>query len=218
MGTTVLAVRIGDRYGREYEDYINSKLDNVVWINKAFDPRVQLQWNKLYGMSMDTDDPIVVLDIDQLLINDYMDLIEYPIERGEFVSINPWWQDSPDKKYKMQGGFQKYYPKDCKYIYDKFISNPEYWQQYYIKNGTTIGPCNGEQYFVEDSVNERLSMKFVPQEWIGCFVNEPSQDYIAQANVRYPGEWYYLGEFNPDVKLVHFMKQTGFSRMIDKEQ
>ena len=37
--------------------------------------------------------------------------------------------------YKINGGFFKYYPKDCKYIYDKFMSNVSYWQSYYIEKG-----------------------------------------------------------------------------------
>lgn len=222
MGQRVLAVRVGDRYGQEYEDYLNSKIDNITWINEPFDPRVKLQWNKLTGMSYDIDEPIVVIDIDILLVNNYMDLINYPIEPGEFVAFSPWWQEVPDQKYKMQGGFQKYYPKDCKYIFDKFMSDPEYWQEYYIKNKTTVGPVNGEQFFVEDSVNERLQMKFIPQNWIGPFANEPDHDYLARLNILYPGEWYYLGEFNPDVRMVHFTHQENrqypFQKLYDKEQ
>ena len=58
----------------------------------------------------------------------------------------------------------KYYLKKCKYIYDKFMKDIEYWQ-YYIKNGTTSGPVNGEQYFVEDSANERLEVITTPNSW-----------------------------------------------------
>ena len=222
MGQRVLAVRVGDKYGQEYEDYLNSKIDNITWVNEPFDPRVKLQWNKLIGMSYNIDEPIVVIDIDILLVNNYMDLISYPIEPGEFVTFSPWWQEVPDQKYRMQGGFQKYYPKDCKYIFDKFMSDPEYWQEYYIKNKTTVGPVNGEQFFVEDSVNERLQMKFIPQNWIGPFANEPDHDYLARLNILYPGEWYYLGEFNPDVRMVHFTHQENreypFQKLYDKEQ
>lgn len=222
MGQQVLAVRIGDKYGQEYEDYLNNKIDNITWIREPFDPRVKLQWNKLVGMSLDIDEPIVVLDIDILLLHNYMDMINYPIERGEFVAFSPWWSEIPDQKYKMQGGFQKYYPKDCRYIFDKFMSDPEYYQEYYIKNKTTIGPVNGEQFFVEDSVNERLTMKFVPQTWMGPMVNEPTREYLAYMDFKYPGDWYYLDEFNPDIKMVHFTHQENrqypFQKLYDKAQ
>ena len=108
----VFAVRVGDKYGPHYEDYINSKIPNVTWIKKeVVGPR---QWNKLYPMSLDIDEPVVVIDIDMMFINDYMDAINYPINRGEFLAAKSWWRDTLNKNYSVQGGFQKYYPKDCK--------------------------------------------------------------------------------------------------------
>jgi len=144
MGTRVYAVRTGDKYGPQYERYIDSKIPNVTWIRE--ETIGKHQWNKLIPMSLDIDEPVCVIDIDVAFTNDYMDMINYPIKRGEFIAAQSWWlesEESPD--YKLQGGFQKYYPKDCRYIYDKFVSNSEYWMEYYIKNGTTHGPVNGEQ-------------------------------------------------------------------------
>ena len=65
--------------------------------------------------------------------NNYKDLFEYPIKKGQFVSIPGWWRDTENKRYKINGGFFKYYPKDCKYIYDKFMQDPNLWQNFYIK-------------------------------------------------------------------------------------
>ena len=155
MGTKVFACRIGNKFGQDVEDYINSKIPNVTWIRDELDG-VRLQWNKMRVMNMDIDEPVVVIDIDLEFINDYMDAINYPIERGQFLSAKSWWRDSmrSDVSYSVNGGFYKYYPKDCKYIYDKFMKDKLRWQNYYIDNGITVGPVNGEQYFVEDSVNE----------------------------------------------------------------
>ena len=158
-------------------------------------------------MSLDIDEPVCVIDIDVSFINDYMDLFNYPIERGQFVATQSWYKDTEVEGYKLQGGFQKYYPKDCRYIYDKFVSDPDYWMEYYIKNGTTSGPVNGEQYFVEDSVKEKLDLKFVPAEWMTRWENLSYHDpeWLTDANIHYPGEYLYLGgEFNPDVRLLHF--------------
>ena len=159
MGTKVFACRIGNKFGQDVEDYINSKIPNVTWIRDELDG-VRLQWNKMRVMNMDIDEPVVVIDIDLEFINDYMDAINYPIERGQFLSAKSWWRDSmrSDVSYSVNGGFYKYYPKDCKYIYDKFMKDKLRWQNYYIDNGITVGPVNGEQYFVEDSVNEKLQM------------------------------------------------------------
>ena len=210
MGTRVYAVRTGDKYGQEYERYIDSKIPNVTWIRE--ETIGKHQWNKLVPMGLDVNEPVCVLDIDVTLTNDYMDMINYPIQRGEFVATQSWWAESEESPhYKLQGGFQKYYPKDCKYIYDKFMSDPEHWMQYYIENGTTHGPVNGEQYFVEDSVNEKLKLKFLPATWITKWdeFRRNDNDWVAQANAAYPGEWLYLGgEFNPDVKLIHHLKSS----------
>jgi len=204
MGTRIFAIRIGNRYGPEYEDYLNSKLPNITWIRKPYDKKVLYQWNKLFLMDLDVDEPIVVIDIDILLINDYMKLFEYPINKNEFVSIHAWWGDTLKPTYTMNGGFQKFYPKNCKYIFQKFIKNPLYWQQHYIKNGTTRGPVNGEQYFVEDSVKEKLILKLVPSNWVCRFKNEYDKNWLAQLNVKYPGDYAYIDQFNPEIKLVHY--------------
>jgi len=208
MGTRVYAVRTGDKYGPQYERYIDSKIPNVTWIRE--ETIGKHQWNKLIPMSLNIDEPVCVIDIDVAFINDYMDMINYPIKRGEFIAAQSWWPESEQSlHYKLQGGFQKYYPKDCRYIYDKFVSNSEYWMEYYIKNGTTHGPVNGEQYFVEDSVNEKLKLKFLPATWITKWnrFRENDHDWVAQANATYPGDWLYLGgEFNPEIRFIHYQK------------
>lgn len=205
MGIQVYAVRTGNKYGPEYEHYIESKIPNVNWIRE--ETIGKHQWNKLLPMSFDTDEPVCVIDIDVSFINDYMDLINYPIKRGQFVATQSWWKDTDVGDYKLQGGFQKYYPKDCRFIYDKFVADPEYWMEYYIKNGTTVGPVNGEQYFVEDCVRNNLDLKFIPAEWITRWEDllEHDHELLVEFNALYPGDWLYLGgEFNPHVRLLHF--------------
>ena len=204
MGQKIFAIRIGDRYGIEYEHYLNSKLKNITWIRKPYRDDVLFQWNKLFLMNLNIDEPIVVIDIDIMLINEYMKLFDYPIKKDEFISIHSWWKDTDNPNYTMNGGFQKFYPKSCNYIYKKFMEDPLYWQQHYIKNGTTIGPVNGEQYFVEDSVKERLKLKLVPSEWVCRFKNNYNNDWLAQLNAKYPGDYAYIDQFNPDIKLVHY--------------
>ena len=48
----VFAVRIGDKYGPEYEEYLEDKLSDyeLVWIREPYHPDVQLQWNKMWAM------------------------------------------------------------------------------------------------------------------------------------------------------------------------
>jgi len=212
----IVCVRIGDKYGPEYEEYLERKLSkhNIIWIREPYHEKVTLQWNKMWGMQMETDEPICVMDIDVLLINDYEKIFDYPIERGQFVAMPGWWRNDVSE-YRINGGFFKYYPKDCRYIYDKFMNNIHYWQKFYIENGTTTGPVNGEQYFVEDSVREQLDLVVLPNEWFTRWVvsdevisgNMNRWNYnMTQKYEQLTGNPYiYMGgEFHTDIKYVHF--------------
>jgi len=210
----VFLVRIGNKYGPAYEEYLNEKLSDyeIIWIKKAIHPKVKLQWNKMYPMSLNIDEPVCVMDIDVELINDYKELLNYPIKRGQFLSIPAWWKDT--EGYTINGGFFKYYPIDCNYIYDKFMSNIDYWQDYYINNGTTIGPVNGEQHFVEDSVQEKLDIITCPPSWVARWIGkshltkEQKLNWQFNINKKYKlasgNDYLHLGDFHNDVKMVHY--------------
>lgn len=207
----VYAVRVGDKFGPEFEEYFKSKLPDITFINDSPNPFIK-QWNKIRLFNLDVDEPICVIDVDIELINDYVEMFEFPIERGEFVHIDTWWNDSRKfPHYRFNGGFYKFYPKDTKYIYDKWMSDPEYWMQHYISNGTTIGPVNGEQYFVEDSVRERLNPKPLPKEWCTLWGDWDVSDQFFW-NECYPGDFLNIGgEFNEDIKLIHWSGQKDCS-------
>ena len=213
----ILAVRIGEKYGLEYEEYLERKLSDyeISWIRETYHQKVSLQWNKMWGMQLDQDDPICVMDIDVLLMGDYKKIFDYPIERGQFLAMPGWWRDTKKEGYFINGGFFKYYPKDCKYIYDKFMSDIHGWQRYYIDNGVTKGPVNGEQYFVEDSVKERLQLIMLPNHWFTRWavnediVNRSMTKWQVQITRKYQkitgNDYIFLGgEFHPDIKFVHF--------------
>lgn len=222
----IFCVRIGKKYGPEYETYLEEKLEgyDIHWIRQAYWPGVMLQWNKMFPMSLDDEEPVIVMDIDLLLINDYREVFEYPIKRGEFLGAPDWWNmKHQELGYSINGGFFKYHPKDCNYVYEKFMKDPRKWQQHYIKNGTTSGPVNGEQYFVEDAVKERLEIKCLPDSWFTRWATPKAidhahmwrntlkgyDDWVVWMNIEYAfrtgNPYLYLdGEFHEDVKVVHF--------------
>ena len=83
------------------------------------------------------------------------------------------------------------------------------------KNKTTKGPINGEQYFVEDSVRERLNLKLLPNAWFtrwmvdgtpGTMKRKEWKTNISSKYKKVSGNNYvYLGgEFHSDIKMVHF--------------
>ena len=214
----IIAVRIGDRYGPEYETYLESKLSEYefIWIREPIRSDVVLQWNKMYGMNLDIDEPVCVMDIDVLLVGEYKKVFEYPIKQGEFLAMPGWWRDTNKEKYKINGGFFKYYPKDCKYIYDEFMSNTNKWQRYYIDNGITNGPVNGEQYFVEDHVRQKLKLKLLPNAWFTRWMSSENNGMTEkqyrtwQYNITKKycdltgNDYLFMGDFHSDIKFIHF--------------
>ena len=213
----IFVVRIGNKYGPEYEDYIESKLGDdyeVVWIREPYDNRVELQWNKMSVMDMDIDEPVCVIDIDLLLINDYKKCFDFPVERGQFLAMRAWWRDTLHPDYSLNGGFYKYYPNDCRYIYEKFMTDVEHWQKFYIRAGITSGPVNGEQYFVEDAVKEELELIYLPSAWQTRWLSQNDvlpdlyTEWQNRFNKKYESvtgnEYAWFGDFHEDIKLVHF--------------
>lgn len=198
----IYCVRIGEKYGQQYEDYMNDKLSDyeVIWIKEPIRPNIPLQWNKMAAMNDDSNEPILVLDIDKLLINDYKEAIEYPIKHGEFLAApNPWSKS----KIAMSGGFYKFYPRECKYIYDTYINNIDYHTNYYIKNGYTIGPVNGEYLFVHDMIQKKLKLKLLPDAWVTRGDSE-SRAAAFDSNIKFvhftgslnkPHEWKRYDEY-----------------------
>jgi hypothetical protein len=219
----IYCVRIGERYGPEYEEYLESKLPEYefVWIREERQRNIKLQWNKMFAMEDDSDMPIIVMDIDVLLLNDYKKLFEFPIQRGQFLTIPGWWrQDYSEGRFTINGGFYKYYPQDAKYILEKFLENPEYWQRKYIEEGWTAGPINGEQHFIEDTVKERLELVSIPKSWV-CRIDARNNKTLSYFNGEYKratgNQYLFLGNrFHEDVKLAHFTNMQNLPHNWDK--
>ena len=205
----IYCVRIGDKYGQQYEDYMNEKLADyeVIWIKEPIKPNVPLQWNKMVAMNDDSDEPVVVLDIDKIFINDYKEALDYSIKPGEFLAAPYWWGNG---RIPMSGGFYKFYPKDCKYIYNNYINNIDYYTNYYIKNGYTTGPVNGEFLYVHYMLQRELKLITLPDAWVTRWTSEEfdlSGEHRSDLKHRYrtaTGNYLYKDEFNPMIKIVHF--------------
>ena len=213
MDYKIYAVRVGDKYGEHYERALPF-VDH--WIRHE-EAGVRLQWNNLRCFEGEKC-PVILIDIDLTFMNDYQDLFSLPVERGEFLTTRNWWgQDNPvTMKYKIAGGFYKFWPEDTEYILDIFHEDPLRWQNYYIENGTTVGPVNGEMNFVEDCVrgrigNNPLKMKFVPDAWHTKWKNEPTKEYMYRMSKLYDNDYLWLGDFHPDIKLVHYAMEDAIT-------
>ena len=87
------------------------------------------------------------------------------------------------------------------------MANPDKWKLHYIKNGTTVGPVNGEQYFVEDSVNEKLKLKLIPAAWVTRWKNGDAK-WVKQLTDKYKkasgNDYIKEDNWHPDIKLIHY--------------
>ena len=201
MEIKVFAVRVGNRYNIEYEKYLKSKIPHITFLNEELED-FKLQWNKLHFFNSDFEEPICVIDIDIQLINEYEKLFEYPIKKGEFLTIDSWWSDTRP----INGGFYKFYPQDTKFIYEEFKKNKLYWEEYFIKNGTKPGPVNGEEDFVYEMVKDKLKLKYLPSSWATMMKIKPDKDQLRKLNRKYSKEYVYLGnKFHDDIKFVHYL-------------
>lgn len=201
MAVKIFAVRVGNRYGSEYEDYLRTKIPNIQFLNKEKE-NFKLQWNKLHFFNSSFKEPICVIDIDIQLINEYEKLFKYPIRRGEFLTIDSWWSNTRP----INGGFYKFYPQDTKFIYEEFKKNKLYWEEYFIKNETKTGPVNGEEDFVYEMVKDKLKLKHLPASWTTMMKVKPSKKDLKILNKKYPKDYVYLGnKFNNDIKFIHYL-------------
>ena len=198
MAVKVFAVRVGNRYGSEYEDYLRSKIPNIQFLNEEKEA-FKLQWNKLHFFNLGLDEPICVIDIDIKLINEYQKLFDYPIEKKDFLTIDCWWDNR-----KMNGGFYKFYPSEYNFVYQEFKKNKNYWEKYFIKNGTKPGPVNGEEDFVYRMVKDKI--KYLPSSWATMMKINPNKKDLKILNKKYSKDYVYLGnKFNDDIKFIHYL-------------
>ena len=48
----IYCVSIGEKYGPEFEKYLENKLGKIIWIRDQIASNFKLQWNKMYPMSL----------------------------------------------------------------------------------------------------------------------------------------------------------------------
>jgi hypothetical protein len=115
------------------------------------------QWYKIdfFGPDIvpDVNEPVVVIDVSWSIIKNIDHLIDTPVPYDSFLSISRWWRASDDP-LPISGGFYKFTPASCYYMWETFYKDPDHWQQKY-KNPDHPFSVQGEQ----DFVFEHASMK-----------------------------------------------------------
>ena len=106
---------------------------------------IKEHWHKLKYFN-NADEDTIIIDIDQIVVGDISEMINYPVKENELVTYKNWSDGCP--------------------IWDKFNSNIDKWQNYYYNNSIVHYQYYGEQNFVHDTVVENGGKIItMPEKW-----------------------------------------------------
>jgi hypothetical protein len=199
-----------------YSDTDEIEADRVIKLPE--NSEIKLHWHKLKFFSplfgnQKPGDEIIVLDIDQIIVNNIDEMINWPVGDNELISYKKWWKIGDTDKgniVKLNGGWYKFKSGSLKCVWDKFNQSPksiEKWQSHYFDNGTVHFKYYGEQNFVEDTcIENNIKITYMPGEWICNYTNNKdlnllySQKYMQMFNQDHM----ILYKPNDVLKIVHF--------------
>ena len=144
---------------------------------------IKEHWHKIkfFDESFTGKDDIIIVDIDQTVVGDLTDMINYEVNDNELITYKNWWDKNP--KCPINGGWYKFKSGSLQYVWDKFNSNIDYHQNYYYNNGIVHYKYYGEQNFVYDTVIENNGKVItMPEKWVSK---------------------YMMDEFKDDIKIIH---------------
>ena len=171
-----------------YEPFIK----NYVYIQSDID--IHEHWAKTYFFDPNLiqakkDDETIIMDIDMFWMNNPSEVITYPVESGQFVSIPRWWELEQVEEYPISGNFYKFKSHDFPHVASIYRKHHAYFRKHYYEKGLVEEPKLGEQHFVYDMM-KHADIKLQPAEW--CMKESPDdpQRYI-HAFEEYTGKSYY---------------------------
>ena len=196
-----------------YTDYDTEFLDEGINIIKLENNDKKLQWYKLdfFKKGIVEEEDIILMDIDQVIIRN-CDFLFDSIEDNEFRGTHRFWwrwrEDKDNKKFALSGSIYKFKNGQHQYIVDEFEKSIDFWQEYFIKNGITSGPVNGEQHFVQSQLEiHDTNVSMFPEKFI---VKWHKDDYYIQTCIehdykKWTGNKYLLDEdWHEDVRVIHY--------------
>ena len=190
--------------------------DRVIMLPKW--SNIKLHWHKLkffsplFGNQKPGDD-IIVLDIDQIIVNDVTEMINYPVGENEIVTYRKWWKKGDPNSgntVRLNGGWYKFKSGSLKFVWEKFTKSSksiDKWCLHYFKNGTVHYKYYGEQNFVEDTCLENgVKITHMPGEWIVKVNSEKDRNHYHQLKYmkEFGKEYMILDKPHDDIKIVHF--------------
>ena len=212
-----------------YTDYPKNGFDKGIIVIPIEDDLKKLQWyktdffmkkffvkNKIVEAT-DYNNVTIVMDIDLDIVGN-VDFLFDPFPHHNFICSHRWWwrwrEDTIAKKEKriepaVSGTIYKFVSKEHDYVAETFNADIEYWQEHFINNGTTNGPVNGEQHFVQMCMTYRkTNVEYFPERHIIKWTPDDfkEQTKLEENYKKWSGNDYIDkdGKFHPDVRIVHY--------------
>ena len=133
-------------------------VDADVVLPYNYHSNIKKHWHKLKYFSpqfayQNPGDDIIIMDIDQQIVGNVDEILNYPVEEKELLTYDSWWNVKTNKFadrviIPINGGFYKFKSGSFNYIWDDFSLNPEYWQLHYYNKGDVHYKYYGEQNYV----------------------------------------------------------------------
>ena len=169
---------------------------------------IKKHWHKLKFFSpnfayQEPDDDIIIMDIDQVIVGDVEKLLNYPVHSNELISYDSWW----DKNLKINGSFYKFKSGRLKFVWDRFIENPEYWQLFYYNQGIVHKKYYGEQNFVYQCMLDKdIEVTTIPGKWLGLYDYDYKKNLDIQKMYcdKFKTDYMIMGDTHKYLKVVNF--------------
>jgi len=169
---------------------------------------IKKHWHKLKFFSpqfayQQPDDDIIVMDIDQVIVGNVDDLLNYPVHSNELISYSSWW----DGNLPINGSFYKFKSGRLKFVWDRFIENPEYWQLFYYNEGIVHKKYYGEQNYVHwCMIDKDIKVTTVPGEWLGLYDYDYKKNLDLQKMYcnKFEADYMIMGDTHKYIKVVNF--------------
>lgn len=178
--------------------------DEVIPLPK--ETKIKAHWHKLkfFDKEFTGEGDIIVMDIDQVILKDVTEMIDWKVGEKELVSYTKWWNNS---SVTINGGWYKFKAGELQFVWDKYNSDPEKWQLHYYNNGTVHYKYFGEQDFVEDTCKENgATISKMPPQWLGKWTLNDKTNYELQIQYieKFSEPYMFMGgEWNETIKIVH---------------
>ena len=169
---------------------------------------VKKHWHKLKFFSphfanQKPGDDIIIMDIDQIIVSNIDELLNWPVSENELLTYGQWWTD----KLKINGGFYKFKSGSLKCIWDDFVKSVEFWQLHYYNNGDVHTKYYGEQNYVNWKAKEhKIKLTLTPEKWLCKYTDNFKQNLELNKTYsqKFNTDYMILDDVHKYIKVIHF--------------